>query len=166
MSKTPVRAYSNSGDAERYELTWKDVEGDLMLAQMYWITSLEEGIPHTVPVIGVWHEGALYFCSPRSEHKHQNLKANTVCQALTGSSQLTAGIDVAIHGHAEEVEDMEGRALFAEQLNAKYPPSWQGFEGTEEDMWVIRVVPTHIRAFHRENPIASARFDFAADDAS
>ena len=48
-------------------------------------------------------------------------------------------------------------------LTAKYPESWHGFEGTEEDMWVYRVVPTHIRAFHRENPLASARFDFDAD---
>lgn len=166
MTNTPVCTYSHSGNPERYQLTWQDVEGELVLGQMYWITSLEDGIPHTVPVIGVWHEGALYSCNPRSERKYHNLKANTVCQALTGSSQLTAGIDVAVHGHAEEVEDMEGRTLFAEQLNAKYPPSWQGFDGTEEDMWVYRVIPTHIRAFHRENPLASARFDFVGDSES
>lgn len=166
MPHQPVNVYSHSAHEDRYVLTWEDVENELELAQMYWITSLQDGIPHTVPVIGIWFEGALYSCNPRSEQKYQNLKANTVCQALTGSSQLTAGIDVAVHGHAEEVEDMEGRTLFAEQLNAKYPPSWQGFDGTEEDMWVYRVVPTHVRAFHRENPLASARWNFEGDSVS
>lgn len=166
MTTEPTQVYSHSGDAARYELTWQDVEGELVLSQMYWITSLNDGIPHTVPVIGIWYEGALYSCNPRSEHKYSNLKANPVCQALCGSSQLNAGIDVAVHGHAEEVINMDGRLLFAKQLELKYPESWQGFEGTEEDMWVYRVVPTHIRAFHRENPLASARFDFVVDDAT
>lgn len=160
MTAKPVLNYSHSQNADRYQITWEDVEGELNLSQMYWITSLKDGVPHTVPVIGVWHEGALYSCNPRREQKYKNLKANPVCQALMGSSQLKSGLDVAVHGMAEEVVEMEGRTLFAEQLNAKYPPSWQGFDGTEEDMWVYRVVPTHIRAFHRENPLASARFDF------
>lgn len=162
MAAKPKTVYSHSGDKNRYELDWEEVEGELVNSQMYWITSLQDGTPHTVPVIGVWYEGALYSCNPRSEQKYKNLKENSVCQALMGSSQLNGGLDVAVHGHAEEVEDMGGRTLFAEQLNAKYPPSWQGFDGAEEDMWVYRVVPTHIRAFHRENPLASARFDFPA----
>lgn len=163
MLNAPICIYSHSGDPDRYELIWEDVEGELVLSQMYWITSLQDGIPHTVPVIGVWYEGALYSCNPRSERKYRNLKANPVCQALIGSSHLNKGLDVAVHGRAEEVTELEDRVRYAAQLTAKYPESWHGFEGTEEDMWVYRVVPTHIRAFHRENPLASARFDFDAD---
>lgn len=165
MSKPPKCVYSHSGDPDRYQVTWKDVETELLLSQMYWITSLQDGIPHTVPVIGIWYEGALYSCNPRSEQKYKNLQANPVCQALIGSSQLNAGLDVAVHGYAEEIPEMEDRLRFAAQMAEKYPQPWR-WQGTEEDMWAYRIVPTHVRAFHRENPLASARFDFVADDVS
>ena len=158
MSTEPTTVYSHSEDADRYVITWKDVEGELELSQMYWITSLEDGIPHTVPVIGIWYEGALYSCNPRSEQKYTNLTTNPTCQALIGSSQLNKGLDVAVHGTAEEMPDMEDRLRFGKQMAEKYSLPWR-FQGTEEDMWVYRIVPTHIRAFHRSNPLASARFD-------
>ena len=39
------------------------------------------------------------------------------------------------------------------------PKTWR-FEGTEMDMWVYRIVPTHIRAFHRLNPMGFTRWNF------
>lgn len=162
MAQPPVTTHSFSEREDRYVLAWEDVENELVLAQMYWITSLEDGIPHTVPVIGIWYEGELYSCNPRSEQKYKNLKANPTCQALIGSNQLNKGIDVAVHGNAEEVTDMEARLLYGRQMAEKYPQPWR-FQGTEEDMWVYKLVPTHVRAFHRMNPLASARFDFPKD---
>ncbi len=159
MAQPPITTHSYSEREDRYVLAWEDVENELVLAQMYWITSLEDGIPHTVPVIGIWHEGELYSCNPRSEQKYKNLKANPTCQALIGSNQLNKGIDVAVHGHVEEVTDMDARLLYGRQMAEKYPEPWR-FVGTEEDMWVYKLVPTHVRAFHRMNPLASARFDF------
>lgn len=159
MTSNPTSKYMHSGDKDRYVLTWEDVGRELELSQMYWITSLEDGVPHTVPVIGIWFENELYSCSPRSEKKYANLTANPVCQGLCGSSQLNKGLDVAVHGLAEEVLEMDLRIRFGKQMAAKYAEPWR-FQGTEEDMWVYKIVPTHIRAFHRENPLASARFDF------
>lgn len=120
MSKQPVTAYSHSENADRYEVSWEDASNELELAQMYWITSLEDGVPHTVPVIGIWFEGELYSCNPRSEQKYTNLTTNPVCQALIGSSQLNKGLDVAVHGTASEVTDMEGRLQFGRQMASKY----------------------------------------------
>lgn len=160
MNQIPVTTYSHSEQEGQYVITWDDVENELELSQMYWITSLEDGIPHTVPVIGIWYEGALYSCNPRSEQKYKNLKRNPVCQALIGSSQLNKGLDVAVNGIAEEMAEMEDRLRFGRQMAEKYALPWR-FVGTEEDMWVYRIVPTHIRAFHRSNPLASARFDFS-----
>lgn len=164
MTTQPELKYSHSQEEDSYQITWSDVENELIAAQMYWITSLQDGIPHSVPVIGIWHEGALYSCNPRSEQKYKNLKANPVAQALIGDNQLNKGLNVAVHGTAEEMTEMEDRLLFGRQMADKYPQPWR-FEGTEEDMWVYRIVPTHVRAFHRENPLASARFDFD-DEAS
>ncbi len=159
----PTTVYSNSFAEDRYLITWEAVEQELVNSQMFWIRSLQDGIPHTVPVIGIWYEGALYSCNPRSEQKYKNLTTNPVCQALIGSSQLNGGLDVAVHGHAEEMPDMVDRRRFGRQMAEKYPQPWR-FQGDEEDMWVYRIVPTHIRAFHRENPLASARFDYAAPE--
>lgn len=162
MSSSPKRTHSYSDDRDGYVIQWQDVENELELAQMYWITSLQDGIPHSVPVIAIWHEGALYSCNPRSEQKYKNLQADPTCQALIGSNQLNTGLNVAVHGVAEEMTEMEDRLRFGKQMAEKYPQPWR-FQGTEEDMWVYRLVPTHVRAFHRMNPLASARFDFDGD---
>lgn len=159
MSIEPTVNFAHSETEGGYVPTWGEVEKELESGQMYWITSLQDGIPHTVPVIGIWYEGALYSCNPRSEQKYRNLQQNPICQALTGSSQLNKGLDVAVHGMAEEMPEMEDRLRFGKQMADKYPLPWR-FVGTEEDMWVYRIVPTHVRAFHRMNPLASVRFDF------
>lgn len=162
MITVPRMTHSRSFDEESYVIKWKDVERELELAQMYWITSLQDGIPHSVPVIGVWFEGAWYSCNPRSEQKYRNLKVNSIGQVLIGSNQLNKGLSVAVHGHAEEMTEMDDRLRYGKQMADKYPQPWR-FEGSEEDMWVYRIVPTHVRAFHRENPLASARFDFGKE---
>lgn len=159
MAQTPQISHGYSEDEDRYSISWADVDAELELAQMYWITSLQDGIPHSVPVIGIWFENALYSCNPRSEQKYRNLQASPVCQALIGSNQLNKGLNVAVHGVVEEMTQLEDRLRFGKQMAEKYPLPWR-FVGTEEDMWVYRLVPTHVRAFHRMNPLASARFDY------
>lgn len=159
MKKEPVRVASGGEAGADTLLTWEKVEEAITAAEMYWVTSLQDGVPHTVPVIGIWWEGAWYSCNPRSEQKYKNLNDNPVCQALTGHSVLAPGLDIAIHGMAEEMPEMEDRLRFARQMAEKYPEPWR-FEGTEEDMWVYRLVSTHIRAFHRLDPMGFARWDF------
>ena len=61
--------------------------------------------------------------------------------------------------------ELADRMRFGRQMAEKYPEPWR-FEGTEEDMWVYRIVPTHVRAFHRLDPISSARWDFSEDATS
>lgn len=164
MTKQPATTAAMSEPAGDYVPTWADAEQALEAAEMYWITSLDNGEPHTVPVIGVWWEGALYSCNPRTERKYKNLTANPVCQALTGCSTLNEGLDVVVHGRVEEMTEFDDRKRFGRQMAEKYPEPWR-FEGTEEDMWVYRLVPTHVRAFHRLNPISFARFEFGGDSA-
>jgi hypothetical protein len=154
MARQPVTKMSASEYGDDHLIEWADVEKVLESAEMYWITSLDNGEPHTVPVIGVW-----YSCNPRSERKYTNLTTNPTCQALTGCSRLAPGLDVAVHGRAEEMTVLDDRIRFGRQMADKYPEPWR-FEGTEEDMWVYRIVPTHVRAFHRLNPISAARWDF------
>lgn len=163
MTTKPVLAVASPSDDVSAIATWDEIERALTTAEMYWLTSIQHGELHTVPVIGVWWEGGLTMCSPRSERKYANLKANPVCQVLTGCSRLSPGLDIVVHGLAEELPEMEDRLRYGRQMAEKYPEPWR-FEGTEEDMWVFRLVPTHVRAFHRLDPITYTRWDFRNDN--
>lgn len=159
MTNQPVTVYSNSETGAKFLLPWEEVENELVAAQMYWIMSFHDDIPHSVPVIGVWFENALYSCNPRSEQKYKNFQKNANGQALIGGNELNKGLNIAVNGIVEEMTEMEDRLRFGRQMAEKYPQPWR-FEGTEQGMWVYRLVPTHVRAFHRMNPLASARFNF------
>ena len=44
--------------------TWPATEALLEAAELYWITTVRSnGHPHTTPLVGVWHEGAFWFCT-------------------------------------------------------------------------------------------------------
>ena len=156
MANEPVITASTSERGEEHLISWADAEKVRAASETgspAWTTA-SHGAGHR-HLVG----RSLYSCNPRSERKYRNLTTNPVCQALTGCSRLNEGLDVAVHGRAGEMPEMADRLRFGRQMAEKYSEPWR-FEGTEEDMWVYRIVPTHVRAFHRFNPISSARWDF------
>src|ERR687895_68923 len=79
--------------------TWPDVETRLTAAELYWITTVRaDGRPHTTPLVGVWHEGAFWFCTGRREQKHRNLTAYPAVTLTTGSNAWQSGTDVIVEG--------------------------------------------------------------------
>ena len=52
MNTHPVTTATMSEHEAEYVPTWADAERVLESAEMYWITSLHNGEPHTVPVSG------------------------------------------------------------------------------------------------------------------
>jgi nitroimidazol reductase NimA-like FMN-containing flavoprotein (pyridoxamine 5'-phosphate oxidase superfamily) len=56
---------------------WARARGDLQYAQVYWLSSVRPGgRPHVTPLLGVWLDGALYFCTGPTERKARNLAQN------------------------------------------------------------------------------------------
>jgi len=56
---------------------WSFAEERLMTSHNYWICSTRpDGRPHSIPVWGVWLEGAFYFSTDPVSRKAQNLKSN------------------------------------------------------------------------------------------
>ena len=56
---------------------WATTETALQAAELYWITTVrEDGRPHVTPLIGLWHDGALHFCTGLREQKFRNLEHN------------------------------------------------------------------------------------------
>src|SRR5260370_3263151 len=83
-------------------LPWSQAEERLVRSRNYWIcTSRPDGRPHSIPLWGMWVEGALYFGTARATRKSRNLVQNPAV-----SVHLESGDDVIIlEGKATEVSD-------------------------------------------------------------
>lgn len=90
------------GLKERREwLPFSHAEDRLTKSRNYWIcTARPDGRPHSIPVWGLWIDGALYFGTARTSRKARNLAHNAAV-----SVHLESGDDVVIlEGSAVEVD--------------------------------------------------------------
>ena len=45
---------------------WSQARDELAGAEVYWLSTVRrDGCPHVTPLLGIWLEGALYFCTGR-----------------------------------------------------------------------------------------------------
>src|SRR3954454_758140 len=85
---------------------WSDAVGVLERAELYWLSTVRpDGRPHVTPLIGVWSDGALVFCTGPEERKARNLEQNRHCVLTTGTNALHRGLDVVLGGDAVRVTD-------------------------------------------------------------
>jgi hypothetical protein len=116
------------GDASATAPPWDDIEQRLIDASLYWIiTTREDGRPHAVPLVGVWHEGAFAFCTGHEEQKSRNLASNAhvvVTTGAMGADGWNAGKDIAVEGVAERVIDPDALQVLAGAWLAKYGDDW------------------------------------------
>jgi Pyridoxamine 5'-phosphate oxidase len=74
----------------------------LVTAELYWLSTVRpDGRPHVTPLLGVWLEGALYFCTVPDKRKAQNLARNPRCILTTGHNILD-GLDLVLEGTGEQ----------------------------------------------------------------
>ena len=119
---------------------WSDVEVLLEAAELYWITTVRaDGRPHTTPLVGVWHDGAFWFCTGRSEQKHRNLGASADVTVATGTNTWQAGTDVIVEGTAERVTGLDTLSAVAAAYLEKYGEAWR-FDASE-DGFGVRTTP-------------------------
>ena len=83
-------------------LPWSYAEKRLVGSRNYWIcTTRRDGRPHSAPVWGFWHDGALYFGTHRETRKAKNIRHNPYV-----SVHLESGDDVVIlEGEAKQVDE-------------------------------------------------------------
>ena len=75
-------------------LRWEEVEQKLLGSKTYWLaTTRRDGRPHSVPVDGIWREGALYFGGDAATVHMRNLRSNprAVIHTESGESPVIAG---------------------------------------------------------------------------
>lgn len=105
---------------------WTTTEQVLQDAELYWITTVrEDGRPHVTPLIGLWHDGALHFCTGLREQKYRNLQSNPHVAMTTGTNTWAQGLDVVVEGTIGQVTDNDELQRIADAFVGKYGEVWR-----------------------------------------
>ncbi len=125
------------GSPDAPPVPWERARAVLAGAPLYWVTTVRpDGRPHATPLLGVWADGAPYFCTGREERKALNLAANPHCAMSTGDNALEGGPDVIVEGTGAPVDDPAELDRVATAYEDKYGPAvtsetgtWFGLDG-------------------------------------
>jgi hypothetical protein len=126
VSRKPVGeldARYSSPDASATD--WSVARDHLREAEIFWLTTVRpDGRPHVTPVIAVWLDGSLYFCTGPEERKARNLAHNPHAVLTTGRNTFEPGMDVMVEGDAPRVTDEALLRRIADVYERKYGPEW------------------------------------------
>ena len=147
---------------------WAEAVALLTDAELYWLTTVRpDGRPHVTPLIGLWSDGALHFCTGGAERKARNLHSNPEVVLTTGTNTLNQGLDVVVEGRAAQVTDEKRLIPLAEAWEAKYGSDWHfgvrdgaftnGAGGRAE---VFEVAPRTVFGFAKGDPFGQTRWRF------
>jgi hypothetical protein len=105
---------------------WPEAIRRLEGAEVSWLTTVRpDGHPHVTPVVFVWLDGALYFCTGEDERKAKNLAGNPHVVITTGRNELREGLDLVVEGAAVRIRDQVTLRRVAERFSTKYDPAFQ-----------------------------------------
>ncbi|WP_327367020.1 pyridoxamine 5'-phosphate oxidase family protein [Streptomyces sp. NBC_01217] len=147
---------------------WSAAADLLTTAELYWLSTVRpDGRPHVTPLIGVWADGALHFCTDASERKALNLATNPEVVLTTGNNTLSEGLDVMVEGPAERVRDEDRLRRLAAAWESKYGPDWHfdvrdgAFLNGGRTALVFEVLPRTVFGFGKGAPYSQTRWRFS-----
>ncbi len=147
---------------------WGEARARLEQSALYWLSTVRpDGRPHVTPLIAVWGDERLYFCTGADERKAKNLAANPNCTITTGCNTLSEGFDVVVEGQAVNVRDDAELQVVADAYVAKYGEEWRftvaGGQFHHSDggtALVFEVAPTTAFGFGKGEPFSQTRYRF------
>ena len=170
VERDPVTDLGAFSSADAVSTEWARGRRDLQDAEVYWLTTVRpEGRPHVTPLLGVWFDGALYFCTGPSERKAKNLGQNAHCVLTTGCNGLD-GLDLVVEGDAAKVSDPTELASVAATYESKYGRHFTAPEGTwfglgdairRGEAVLYRVAPLTAFGFGKGTPYSQTRWSFS-----
>jgi nitroimidazol reductase NimA-like FMN-containing flavoprotein (pyridoxamine 5'-phosphate oxidase superfamily) len=154
---TPVTTLDRRFSAPDATATeWEQTSRALAEAELFWITTVRaDGRPHMTPLVAVWSDGTLYFCTGAAEQKAVNLRGNQHVILSTGSNTWDKGLDVVVEGDAVPVTDEDVLRRLASAWTAKWDGRWQyqvrggafRHPEAEDPVLVFAVAPVKVLAF-------------------
>jgi general stress protein 26 len=145
---------------------WSEASTLLEKAEIYWLSTVRpDGHPHVTPLIAVWQDGALHFCTGPAERKARNLAQNANCILTTGRNSIDEGLDVIVEGAAVAVNDEVRLQQLADTYAAKYDWHFSVRNGAFYNdeggrALVFEVRPTTAFAFGKGEPFSQTRYRF------
>jgi general stress protein 26 len=168
-TRTPRADFdSRYSDPQASATAWQDAREVLATTELAWLTTVRpDGRPHTTPLITVWHDDAVHFCTGPEERKHKNLDANPYVVLAAGPNAYADGLDVVLEGEAMRVLNRKELADLAEAWVAKYGEEWRfdvaadGFRHSSDQgvADVFRIEPRTAFAFGKD-PYSQTAFRF------
>ena len=146
---------------------WPEVARVLKTAELYWLTTVRaDGRPHVTPLMGVYEDGAMHFCTGLQEQKGRNLERRQQVALTTGNNAWAQGLDVVVEGTATRVTAHDALQRIADAYEAKYGSDWRfevedGLFGPGDGVAVFRIEPAKVLAFAKA-PHAQTTYRFAA----
>jgi Pyridoxamine 5'-phosphate oxidase len=164
---TTLSAFSSKGAAPT---PWTRGRAVLADADVFWISSVRpDGRPHVTPLLGIWLDGAMYFCTGPDERKARNLVQNHHCILTTGCNTLD-GLDIVLEGEAAKVASATELGSVADHFESKYGVQFTAPDGTwfglgdsmrRGDVLVYRVPPARALGFAKGRSFSQTRWEFS-----
>ena len=165
----PTTELSDFSSPNAKATEWSQAQNELANAEVYWLSTVRpDSHPHVTPLLGIWLEGALYFCTGPNERKAKNLSTNRHCILTTGQGTLD-GLDLVIEGTADGVSDPAELGRVANTYESKYGPHFVAPEGTwsglgdairRAEVQVYRVAPETGFGFGKGGTYSQTRWSF------
>jgi hypothetical protein len=145
---------------------WADALAQLDTAEIFWLTTVRpDGRPHVTPLIAVWVDNALHFCTGETEQKAKNLVSNPNCILTTGCNAYHQGLDLVLEGTAVPVIAEDRLQIIADRYRSKY--GWEftvqdgRFRGGEGNVAIVyEVAPDVAFGFGKGDTFSQTRWSF------
>ncbi|MEV6783789.1 pyridoxamine 5'-phosphate oxidase family protein [Streptomyces sp. NPDC051098] len=166
-AKSPVTELDARYSEEKSTASdWSEAVDRLRTAEVFWLSTVRpDGRPHVTPLIAVWHDGGLHFCTGPDERKAKNLRENREVVLTTGANALNEGYDLVLEGTAATVSDEARLRALAGAYVEKYGADWTfevrdgAFVGDGGTALVFRVEPRTAFGFAK-SPYGQTRWQF------
>jgi nitroimidazol reductase NimA-like FMN-containing flavoprotein (pyridoxamine 5'-phosphate oxidase superfamily) len=105
---------------------WEETRRILETAELFWISTVRaDGRPHVTPLVAVWLDEAIHFCTGATEQRAVNLSRNPHVILTTGCNQWNTGLDVVVEGDAVQLTDNDTLERLAKAWTRKWDGQWQ-----------------------------------------
>lgn len=146
---------------------WAEARAQLAAAAVFWLTTVRpDGRPHVTPLLSVWVDDALYFCTGPTERKADNLAQSPHCILMTGCNRFDEGLDLVVEGDAARLTDDAKLRRIAEAYEAKYGRDWHfdvgdgAFHAEGRAALVYEVAPSVAFGFGKGEEFSQTRWRF------